>query len=948
MSIPAPLVLLALALSSPAPAAQQLPEGFVAEPIAGGWESPVGLCWLDQTRLLVGERDGRVWYVENDVKKNLVYDIASETLTNGDRGMLGIATPPDFDLTGWLYLFYVVDQNGNDRAALGFSRLIRVHTSYDGDGNLVADPLSRQYLLGDTWSTGVTSCHLSHTIGGLRFLSDGSLVMTTGDNAHYDLTDTGGADPNCFLPDRTPSDQDLGAYRSQYDDTLCGKVLRLDPQTGLGLADNPYFTGDANDLRSRIWARGLRNPYRFTLLPDSGPREALLIADVGWNLWEEINLCAGGENFGWPCFEGLGPQVDYQNADFRGICSGIGAAHDEPLVAWHHSQGGPSGFRGNCATGLAVYRGDRYPEVYRGRLFFFDYGRNWLRAAELGEDLAIESVLVFGREMGGPVELVEQPGTRDLVYCSLGGGVFRLRYTGAELPPEAVLGATPAYGPGDLEVELSALASSDPEGQPLSYAWDLGDGTTSTAASLTKTYTGTASYLVRLTVTDSEGLASSAEARITPNNTPPRILRVLGPNDGDEYEHEEPLRLGAEATDDEDGPAFDARWTIDLVHDHHVHPDWATAAGLTGLVSLDSHGPGDNHFVVRFRATDSRGLVDERVVEVYDAHAVPQAHLVDLPETSVRAGQLVRPVAHVDFAKGRAQVKQPKLTFDWGDGTATVIDEARHQVDATPTHAYRVPGRYKLRLVAELETERDVEVALIEVGPPLPAVAIFAPLDAERWVVRAEQEEIVAALQASLALRASEVRAFHLGEGEALREWMASLEGDTIADVLVLLDFMPEPLVAGGLAGSALEHWVAHGNGLVWTGITPLQDVLHDDGSGSQILLGADQFFDSTQPYIVLGTGLQTPSAAAAAVLPSLAAFRTDRGLRYEQLGPAWQVARIFAEDPGHESDALELRHAGGGFYAQFLCVNRETEPRAEVLSEYLRHKLRQRRAAAR
>jgi glucose/arabinose dehydrogenase len=948
MSHPAPSVLLALALLSFAPAAQQLPDGFIAEPIAGGWASPVGLCWLDQTRLLVAERDGRVWYVENDQKKNLVYDIHEETLTNGDRGLLGIATAPDFDLTGWLYLFYVVDQNGNDRAALGFSRLIRVHTSFDLAGNLVADPLSRQYLLGDTWSTGVTSCHLSHTIGGLRFLSDGSLVMTTGDNAHYDFTDTGSADPNCFLPGRTPSDQDLGAYRSQYDDTLCGKVLRLDPETGLGLPDNPYFTGDANDLRSRIWARGLRNPYRFTLLPDSGPREALLIADVGWNLWEEINLCAGGENFGWPCFEGLGPQADYQNADFRGICSGIGAAHDEPLVAWHHSQGGPSGFRGNCATGLAVYRGDRYPEVYRGRLFFFDYGRNWLRAAELGDDLSIESVLVFGREMGGPVELVEQPGTRDLVYCSLGAGIFRLRYTGAELPPVAVLGATPVYGPGDLEVELTALASSDPEGQPLSFAWDLGDGTSSTDASLTHSYTGTTSYLVRLTVTDSEGLSSSADALITPNNTPPRILRMLGPADGDEYEHDEPLRLAAEATDDEDGPALDARWTIDLVHDHHLHPDWATVPGQTGQITLESHGQGDIHFIVRFTATDSRGLVDERVVEVYDAHSVPQAHLVDLPETKVRAGQLVRPVAHVDFAKGRAQVKQPKLTFDWGDGTATVIDEARHQVDAAPTHAYRVPGRYKLRLVAELEAERDVDVALIEVGPPLPAVAIFAPLDAERWVVRAEQEEIVTALQSSLALRASEVRAFHLGEGEALREWMASLADDTIADVLVLLDYMPEPLVEGGLAGSALEDWVAHGNGLVWTGITPLQDVLHDDGTASQILLGADQFFASTQPYIVLGTGMQTPTAATAVVLPSLAAFRADRALRYTQLGPAWQVARIFAEDLSQESDALELRHSGGGFYAQFLCVNRETEPRAEVLSEYLRYKLRQRRAAGR
>src|SRR6185436_10102127 len=124
-------VTLAAALCAAHPSAQTLPAGFVLEPIGTPWNNPVGLCFVDAQRLLVAERDGRVWYVENDVKKNLVYDIASETLIYGDRGMLGIAVPPDFDLTGWLYLLLVVDNNGGDRARLGFSRLIRVRTEYD-------------------------------------------------------------------------------------------------------------------------------------------------------------------------------------------------------------------------------------------------------------------------------------------------------------------------------------------------------------------------------------------------------------------------------------------------------------------------------------------------------------------------------------------------------------------------------------------------------------------------------------------------------------------------------------------------------------------------------------------------------------------------------------------------------------------------------------------------
>ena len=931
------LTLLAALLGARSAAAQGLPEGFVLEPIGSQWESPVGLCFIDAQRLLVAERDGRVWYVVDDVKKNQVYDIAGETLINGDRGLLGIAVPPDFDASGWLYLLFIVDRVGGDSASLAFARLIRVHTSLDGNGNLVADPASRQYLLGDTWTTGITSCHLSHTIGSLRFLSDGSLVLTSGDNAHYDATDAGGLDPQCFTAGRAPPDQDLGAFRSQYDNTLCGKVLRLDPETGLGLADNPYYTGNPDDLLSRVYARGLRNPFRFTLLPDSGPREALLIADVGWNTWEEINLCTGGENFGRPCFEGTLPQNDYQAADFRDMCAGVGTSHSAPLLAWHHSQSGSVGFRGNCATGLAVYTGLRYPARYRGRLFFFDYGRNFLRAAELGTDLTIDSTLGFGRDMGGPVDLVSEPGTGDLVYASIASGVFRLLYLGSQLPPDARASATPAFGAGDLTVELSAAGSSDPENQDLTYLWDFGDGSdTSDLATVVHFYAGQVSSLARLTVTDSEGLSDSAELVISPNNTPPRILTLDAPLDGGTYTPDEPLRLWASAADDEDGMP-QATWTLDLVHDHHEHPDWATSSGLHSELIPDSHGPGDNHFIVHLRVRDSRGLTDERTLEIFDPHSVPQAHLVALDETRVHAGQTIAPVGHVDYSYGRVGVKQARLTWDWGDGTADVVAEARHQIDSTPRHAYRLPGRYKLRLVAELEGRLDVENALIEVGQPRPAVAIFAPLEEERWVPRAQQEELVATLQASLATRASEVRAFALGQGANLAAWMESLVDDPVSDVLVLLDFLPTETLPDGLSGSLLERWIAGGNGLVWSGQTPFLDALDDEGRVTHLVLGADQFFQAVTPFIVQGSGRQVPTALGTSVLPSLIPYRAIRALRPVKLGPDWRVARVFAEDGNQESDDIELEHAARrGFYAQLVCSDDTSLPRVAVLNEYL------------
>jgi len=919
--------------------AQILPNGFVEEPLGSGWNNPVGLCFLDERRLLVGERDGRVWYVEDDQKKNLVYDIEAETLINGDRGMLGIAATPGFDQSGWLYLLLVVDiQRGPDSSRLGFSRLIRVWTEYDANGELVAQPATREALLGSSWATGIPSCHLSHTIGSLHFFGDGSLVLTTGDNAHFDSTDSGGQDPRCFLAGRTSIDQDVGAYRAQYDNTLCGKVLRLDPETGLGLPDNPYFTGDPADLLSRVWARGLRNPFRTTLVPGTGPREALLISDVGYNDWEEINLCAGGENFGWPCFEGNFPQGDYQQADVHGLCSGVGAGHARPLLAWNHSQS-QVGFRGNCATGVCVYTGDRYPELYRGRLFFCDYGQDWMRAAELDSGFAIRNSVAFGRQLGGPVDLVAQPETGDLVYAMLGRGVFRLKYAGSSLKPVAHASATPAYGPGDLDVQLSAAGSSDPENQDLSYAWDLGNQSTATGPEVRERYTGQANYVARLTVTDTEGLTDTAEVLITPNNSPPVIDSLFAPADGALFVSDEPLRCGATASDAEDGtPA--AKWTLDLVHDHHVHTDWATASGLRPTLTPDAHGPGDVHFVVRFTATDSRHLSAERSIEIFDRDSMPQAHLVELTADRVRVGQTIAPVGHVDFSRGRVSVKQAKLIWEWGDGTLDVFENAAHHADTRPTHAYAQAGTYKLRLIAQLDDAQDVATATIEVGPPRPAVGIFAPVSVERYVPRAEQNAIVAALQSALAARTSEVRHFGLGQGAALAAWMESLLSDPIADVLVLLDFVPFAAVTDGFSGSLLQRWVEGGNGLVWSGTTPLQNTLDDNGIPAIHVNPAEAFFGVPGSTLVLGSGQQTPTALAVKALPSLTVFPTQRAMRYDQVRAPWSVARVFAEDADKDSDAIELVHAGRrGFYAQFLCDDRPL-PRTAVLTEYLSSKL--------
>ena len=109
-------------------------------------------------------------------------------------------------------------------------------------------------------------------------------------------------------------DQDRGSYRAQYLGNLNGKILRIDAETGDGLASNPFYDpANPRSPQSRIWSYGLRNPYRIVLrpgsgahLPEAGQPGAIYIGDVGNGAWEELDVATkGGENFGWPILEGL-------------------------------------------------------------------------------------------------------------------------------------------------------------------------------------------------------------------------------------------------------------------------------------------------------------------------------------------------------------------------------------------------------------------------------------------------------------------------------------------------------------------------------------------------------------------------------------------------------------------------------------------------------------------
>jgi PKD repeat protein/glucose/arabinose dehydrogenase len=324
-----------------------LPPGFqeVTE-IGGTWDGAVGLLFGPDDRMYVWEKAGRVWIVDqagNRLSEPLI-DLSDEVGNWRDLGLLGFALDPNFLNNGYLYLTYVVDHHHLEHFGTPqydpmeddyFRATIARLTRYRADpatGLSTVFPTSRVVLVGETPDSGIPILHQSHGSGQILFANDGTLLVACGEGASSTGPDTGGPGDGgphggtgsyavqalaegILLPK-----EDVGAFRSQLLDCLGGKILRLDPQSGDGVPSNPFFDPLAPRApRSRVWALGLRNPYRMALRPGTGghhPEEGdpgtLYIGDVGWGFWEELNICDGpGQNFGWPAFEGHTFNAEY-------------------------------------------------------------------------------------------------------------------------------------------------------------------------------------------------------------------------------------------------------------------------------------------------------------------------------------------------------------------------------------------------------------------------------------------------------------------------------------------------------------------------------------------------------------------------------------------------------------------------------------------------------------
>jgi glucose/arabinose dehydrogenase/PKD repeat protein len=541
------LTLSALQIPAAARSAPVVPANFVVEDIApgAGWVVPTCVTPMPDGRILVGEKRGRVWIVQNGVKNPTpLWAADAEVLDSYDRGLLSVAVDPHYFVNHFVYFLYTVDpDSNNDETNIGaWGRLTRYQVNFTDSSTVV--PSSRTILFGTSWGNGPVEYTSSHTIGTLRWGSDGSLLVSTGDGADFTVgPDAGGLYPQYFGPGLANPADDIGSYRAQYIKSLDGKVLRINPANGHGYPSNPFFNGDETSNQSKVWAYGFRNPFRFCVRPGTGSTNptagnpgTIYIGDVGWNDWEEMDVINfAGLNMGWPCYEGPVQQLDYWPlAPSHLGCDSLGIVPDDPnpatlpIADWHHRLdyvGNPPGFIGNTSIGGVFYTDTLYPPQYRGQYFHGDYGQNWIRAGTFSPGNAMLSFDLFGSNMDGPVDFNREPGTGNILYVAIvAQQVRRIRYTGAvggNTAPVAVATAAPTSGPAPLTVVFDGTGSYDADGDSLTYTWLFGDGTGSTLRNPTHTYTSSGSFEAVLAVDDSRG----AEGR----DTIPILVHPLTP-----------------------------------------------------------------------------------------------------------------------------------------------------------------------------------------------------------------------------------------------------------------------------------------------------------------------------------------------------------------------------------------------------------------------------------
>jgi len=300
------LALLAAALLSPGLVSTTVQSAdYRHEIITQDLHHPWSVAQLPDHSFLVSERDGQLLHIPAEGGAGRTVKGVPETYVAGQGGFFDVLLHPDFARNRLVYLSFAHGTPDSNGTAVVRGRL--------GDTGL--EDVTRILLVQDSKDTP------QHYAARMLFLSDGTLLVATGDGFNY-------------------------REQAQNLNSELGKVLRINDD-GSVPADNP-FTASA---RPRIFTYGHRNTQGLALDADSG---TIYLHEHGPKGGDELNVLRAGNNYGWPA---ITYGVDYNGAYVSPFTELPGM--EQPLHYWLPSI---------APSGMAWYGGDRFPE-WRGDLF---------------------------------------------------------------------------------------------------------------------------------------------------------------------------------------------------------------------------------------------------------------------------------------------------------------------------------------------------------------------------------------------------------------------------------------------------------------------------------------------------------------------------------------------------------------------------------------------------
>lgn len=320
-------------------------------------------------RVFVVEQGGAIKMFSSDFLSSSTFFTVPNVLNSGEQGLLSLAFDPDYGTNGYFYVFFVTSVSGVG-FAVGDLRVVRYTNATPASNTTIGGVVLPILAIPHPTNT-------NHNGGEMHFGSDGNLYLSVGDGAV--------------------------STNAQLTTVLLGKILRINVSGATSA--NPYAIPSGNPYGNEIYARGLRNPFRWSFDSENGD---MWIGDVGQNSWEELNFTPSastlGANYGWHCFEG---DVPYSSTG----CVG-GTTYITPEFVYEIPSGVP-----RSVIGGVVYRGanpsmEAFQGYYVGADFFsgelhiigpegagrqvYTQSSSWTNLADFGETEDGE-ILAIGR-----------------------------------------------------------------------------------------------------------------------------------------------------------------------------------------------------------------------------------------------------------------------------------------------------------------------------------------------------------------------------------------------------------------------------------------------------------------------------------------------------------------------------------------------------------------------